>query len=286
MIVPPYRTGLIALAFLAFVGCSGGGTSGPQMGTAEWYWQAAQENFVKSDYRKTQEHLERVVDSDNPQKQQAAVWRTVVLAGLVRGYKELGDVYAEVARKQPPRAGQLQNSIQQYRRDARQFAIALTESMGTVRKLVAEGDKVPLDFAFPTGSSTPSAALASLKSGQSPPENQLMDAERETLQWGMILQTADMVGAKEEVNRARTMFETRPVEVSKTDFFLSLGQSMYSFSDLFGQKSLNEPKIRKVMLQVALDCLTPVLEAQDAKLKQQAEKLKKEIETEHGKIKV
>ncbi len=286
MHVPPYRTSLMVLVLLALIACSGGGSSGPQMGTPEWYWQAARENFDKSDFKKTQEHLERVVDSDNALRQQAAVWRTVVLAGLVRGYKELGDVYAEVARKQPPRASQVQNSIQQYRRDARQYAIELTESMATVRKLIGDADKVSLDFAFPTGSPTPSAVLASLKSGQTPPETQLMDAERETLQWGMILQTADTAGAKNEANRARAMFENRPVEVSRTDFFLSMGESMYAFSDLFGQKSLNEPKIRKVMLQVALDCLAPALEAQDAKLKQQAEKLKKEIETEHGKIKV
>jgi hypothetical protein len=286
MNVPPYRASLVVLVFLALIACSGGGSGGPQTGTSDWYWQAAQDNFNKSDFRKTQEHLEHLVDSDSPRRQQAAVWRTVVLAGLVRGYKELGDAYSEVARKQPPRAGQLQNSIQQYRRDARQFAIALTESMTTVRKLAEGSDKLTLDFAFPTGSANVSPALESLKSGQAPPPNQLQDAEKETLQRGMMLQAAGLVGAKEEVNRARTMFESRPVEVSRTDFFLSLGESMYSLSDLFGQKSLNEPKIRKVMLQAALDCLTPALEAQDAKLKQQAEKLKKEIETEHGKIKV
>jgi len=273
------------LVCCGLLACSGGGSGGPRLGTPEWYWAAAQETFEAADYVKTQEHLEQVVKSDLDVKQQAAVWRTLVLAGLARGYMELGDAYAETVEKNPRMTAQFQIPIQEYRRVARRHAIELTESMSTLRKLIAGSEQVSFDFAFPAGSPNVSAVLTQLKAGQNPPPNQLLDAEKETLKRGILLEASGMVGAGEDVNRARTLFDTRPVAVASADFLWALGDSTYSLSDLFEQKRLNEPQVRKVMLQNALDCIGPALEAQDKKRKEQAEKLKKEIEQQQGKLK-
>jgi hypothetical protein len=255
------------------------------VGTPEWYWAAAHETFEAADYTKTEEHLEQVVKSDLDVKQQAAVWRTLVLAGLARGYMELGDAYAETAENNPRMTAQVQNPIQEYRRTARRYAIELTESMSTLRKLIEGSENVSFDFAFPGGSYNVSPVLTQFKAGQSPPPNQLLDAERETLERGILIEASEMVGAGSDVNRARAMFDTRPVSVSSAEFLWALGDSTYSLSDLFEQKRLNEPQVRKVMLQTALDCIGPALEAQDKKRKEQAEKLKKEIEQQQVKLK-
>jgi len=285
MTFPPYTRAGLVLVCCGLLACSGGDSGGPRLGTPEWYWAAAQETFEAADYVKTQEHLEHVVNSDLDVKQQAAVWRTLVLAGLARGYMELGDAYAETVEKNPRMTAQFQIPIQEYRRVARRHAIELTESMSTLRKLIAGSEQVSFDFAFPAGSPNVSPVLTQLKAGQNPPPNQLLDAEKETLKRGILLEASEMVGAGEDVNRARTLFDTRPVSVASADFLWALGDSTYSLSDLFEQKRLNEPQVRKVMLQTALDCIGPALEAQDKKRKEQAEKLKKEIEQQQGKLK-
>lgn len=285
MTLPPYTRAGVVLACCALLACSGSETAGPRVGTPEWYWAAAQETFAAADYIKTQEHLEQVVKSDLEVKQQAAVWRTLILAGLARGYMELGDAYADTAEKNPRMTTQVQNPIQEYRRVARRHAIELTESMSTLRKLIAGSEQVSFDFAFPAGSHSVSAVLTQLKAGQSPPPNQLLDAEKETLKRGILLEASEMVGAGDDVNRARTLFDARPVTVASADFLWALGDSTYTLSSLFEQKRLNEPQVRKVMLQTALDCIGPALEAQDKKRKEQAEKLKKEIEQQQGKLK-
>jgi hypothetical protein len=89
-----------------------------------------------------------------------------------------------------------------------------------------------------------------------------------------------MAGLGSDVAKAQSMFESGEVQVPKLVFLQNLGKSLYEISALFGSEQLHEPKIQKVMLDNALQCLAPALEAEDADLKQQAMLVKEEIDKE------
>jgi hypothetical protein len=226
---------------------------------------------------KTQEHLGRLLDADSPFKARAAAWRAVVLGGLSRGHKELGEAYATGVQEKEARAKEFQNPIQQNRRDARQYAIELTESLGKISQALQGSDKVTLEFPFPTGSPNPSPVLGVIRGGEAPPQNQQIEAAMETIKRSILLQTTEMVGDGEETNRARTKFESGPVEISRTEFDFRLGQTLFAISGLFERKQLNEPQVRKILLERSLSLVGGALEASDEALKKQAEELHKEI---------
>ena len=132
--------------------CSGGGSGGPAQGSPEWLWLAAQENFAAADYVKTQEHLDKLADTESEWQKRAAVWRIVVLSGLSRAYRELSDIYSKGAESNNAQSSRFQNGIQQNQRDSRQYAIDLAESLPKYQKLFSDDANILLDFAFPSGS--------------------------------------------------------------------------------------------------------------------------------------
>ena len=61
------------MTVLSLVSC----TSGPppvKMGTPEWFWSAAREQYAIGDFAKTQEHLERLMAGESPFRARAATW--------------------------------------------------------------------------------------------------------------------------------------------------------------------------------------------------------------------
>ena len=137
---------------------------------------------------------------------------------------------------------------------------------------------VKLQFPFPDGSANESPSLISLKDGQKVPPTQIDAAVEYTLKRGLVLQAAAMVGAGDDVAKAQGQFQSGAAEIPQLVFLQALGKSLFEISALFGKEQLHDPKIQKVMLDSALQCLGPALEAEDAQLKQRAEEIKKEIE--------
>jgi hypothetical protein len=272
------------LAGLTRAAC-GSESSGPRAGTPQWYWQAAHETYATGDYEKTQEHLDQVAGGDNEHKDDAVLWRASLTAGLARGYMELGNTLSEVMKGDPSLAADFTVRVQDYRRSARKHAISFTEAVGALRKIAEAQPAVKLQFPFPSGSAIEAPALISLKEGQKVPPTQIDDAVAYTLKRGLLLQATQMVGAGKDVAKAQSMFQAGAPEVPKLAFLQSLGRSLYDVSALFSNDQLHEPKIQKVMLDSALQCLGPALEAEDAEVKKQAEETKKEIDKQAEKQK-
>jgi len=252
--------------------------SGPARGTPEWFWVAANETYAAGDYEKTADHLENAADSENPWQERAAIWRFVLLDGLARGYMELADGYQDGAKKNERNAPKLQNSIQQYQRDARRHTINLAESLGTARRMMGKAQSIQLDFPLATGSAGESSALGRVLDGIVPNESQAFDAESQTGERGIILATTAAIGAGDDAAKTRTTFETRPVEVAANIFFLCVATSLLDRSEVFDRDHLNEPDKRDFMLKSAGDFSKPALEGEDEDLKKQAEELQEKIE--------
>ncbi len=268
-----------ALAGALSTSCSSG-PSGPRAGTPEWFWQAAKETYAAGDLEKTQTDLEEVVKSDNENKDQAALWRACISAGLARGYMEMGNTLAGAMKDDPKLVDDFTVRVQDLRRNARRHAINFTESIGVLRKIAEAQPTVKLQFPFPDGSANESPSLISLKEGQKIPPTQIDAAVDYTLKRGLVLQAAAMVGAGDDVAKAQAEFQSGAAEIPRLVFLQAMAKSLYEVSALFGREQLHDPKIQKVMLDSALQCLEPALEAEDAQLKQHAEEIKKEIDKE------
>lgn len=275
---------VIVLTGLTLASC-GSGSSGPQAGSPAWYWQAAQETYASGDFEKSVAHLEQVAKSEGENKDQAALWRATLSAGLARGYMELGNTLSEVMKEDKSLAGDFTVRVQDFRRNARRHAISFTESIGALRKIAEAQPAVKLQFPFPAGSANEAPALVSLREGEKVPPPQIDAAVDYTLKRGLMVQAAHMAGAGKDVAKGQAQFASGAAEVPRLVLLQALGRSLYDVSALFGNEQLHEPKIQKVMLDSALQCLTPALEAEDAQLKQQAEEIKKEIDKQADKTK-
>ncbi len=262
-----------------FWGCSGG-PSGPATGTPEWYWQAAAENFGNGDLAKTEEHLSNLVKSESEWQKRGAAWRLVVLSGLARGYMDLGDAYTDGAKNNEGKAAQFRNPIQQYQRYARQFAIALAESVGPFQKSIASDATVTLDFSFPGGSANESAVLARVSGGTFPTEAPRAEAEDETLMRGVLLQATLLSVSGDDVSKARAAFEGGAAEVPRQVFLAGLGRTLYSTSEVFDRLHLNQPDILTVLVQRSEQCLELALDTEDEEIKKIVESAKEEIAEE------
>ena len=265
-------------AVLALAGCGESGPAGPAVGTPEWLWLAAVDNYAAGDFEKTQDQLGEILKSDNPWRTRAAVWRVAILAGMARASGELADAYESGAKKNPARAASFQNPIQQYRRDARRHTIALAETVGTLKKSLGDAGTVPLDFSLPPGTPSPSPDLGRVSDGTILREGPAAKAKMDTIRRGLLLETAKAVNAGDNLAKARSLLEAPPVEIPRPVFFLNLGRSLFERSGLFDRAHLNEIPKREFMLNRAIGFIAPALESEDEGLKKEAEELQKEIQ--------
>lgn len=263
---------------LVFSACSGGGPSAPREGSPEWLWLAARENFEAGDYAKTDEHLDELADAESEWQKRAVAWRIVLLSGLSRSHRSLGDAYSKGAEKSPAKASSFQNGIQQNRRDARQQGIELAEALPKYLKILGNDGNVTLDFPFPAGSPNQSALAKRIEGGEVTPDAQQAEATQQEVKRGVLLQTALFSGAGEDVGAARTKFGAGSVEVPRQVFMNALGRTMWVVSEVFDRTHLNQPDIEKIFVTHAMKSVEPALESDDEELKKQAEELKEEVE--------
>ena len=283
----PNKTTWAAPAFLGalgaaclFTACSGGDSTAVQFGTPAWYWQAAQDTFKSGDFSKADQHLAEIVKGDNEWKQRAAVWQVVLLTGLVRGNKDIVEACKQGMEQNKAAIATLQNPVQQHQRDARKFTVELLESWTDLKQAIGDGQTIAFNFPFPAGNASESPILGTIRKGTVLDAVQLAEAVNATLQRGVLLDLTEYVGARDDVPKAQAMFNTLPVQVPAVEFWNEVGVNLFEMSPLFGVKQINEPRIRKLVLERSLDCLAGALASSNEGLKKSAEKKKAEIEKE------
>ncbi len=269
---------LSVLIAFTITGCSGGGETGPAAGTPEWLWAAAADNNGAGDFEKTQEHLGKVVGSENPWQDRARVWRFVLLNGLAAGYAELGDAYGSGAKENEGGATRLTSSLQQYRRDGRRYTIALVKGLDAWRKEVGSVKTLSIDFPLPAGSGNQSPILASVSEGIIPNDSQAGSAQPQTVQRNILLSAAAAVGMGDDIAKTRNAFQTAPIEVEAAPFFLVVARAVVDRSKIFDRDHLMEPAKEIFMLDMAATFAAAAAEGESEELKRQAEELLAQIE--------
>jgi len=247
------------------------------MGTPDWYWLSAKEQYAAGDLAKTQEHLEKIMEGENQYKAKASIWHLVLLAGMARGHRELADAYETGAPGARAQTAEFRRTVNDQRRTSKQYSIGLAQEITRFQKESAGAEKVALEFPFPSGSASEPAALVNIRKGSLPNDADRAATHRQTIARGMVLQVAAVVG--EDAAKAQELFKTVPVEVPRAVFLQGMADSMTEQAALFSRKKLQEPDKQKLMLELASGCAKSAAEAaSDDKLKKKIKDLQAKIE--------
>jgi hypothetical protein len=271
------------LSCLAAVLCLTSCSTGPapaKPGTPEWYWMAANEQAAAGDLVKTQEHLEKVGLSDNPFKARAAIWHLVMSGGMALGYKDLAQAYEDGSTLSKTQSGDLRRRANDCVRLSKQYCMVLAEELGRLHKESADAAEFALEFTFPQGSAVEDTTLGRIRKGTLPPAEELAKAERSAIKRGVLLATASVVGAGDDTAKTYTLFQTKPVKVPRAVFLYGIADGLVEESKIFDRKRLNEPDKKKLVLQLASDCLKPASQSDDAALKKKAKALGEKVAKE------
>jgi hypothetical protein len=163
---------ILALAILA--SCSSE-PAGPAKGTPAFYWQAAGETYKAGDYRKTLEHLDKVLADDNEYTARALPWALVLTSGMASGYMDLADHYEIGGRVNKSDPSAFRRRVSNFRGLANRLSLQFAENAAKMDRV--KGDSVPLAFGYPNGTATPVASLSKVVNGIVLP-----DAEAEAAQ--------------------------------------------------------------------------------------------------------
>jgi hypothetical protein len=254
--------------------------AGPKFGTPEWYWSGARDQFAAGDFAKAQEHLEKLLATNNPFKERAAVWHLVVLGGMAEGYRDLSEAYTDGEKASKDQGREFRRVAVDMQRSLRQYTIGLAEDAGRFSKEMSSAPQFAMDFMFPNGTAAEVATLERVRKGIFPAEPDRLSAQRQALARGMVLTTAAMAGAGKDPGKAAEMFKAPPVQVPRAIFLMALAQNLLEESAIFDRKKLNDPDKNKVMLQLAAGCLKSAADGGDAATQKQAKDVQAKIEKE------
>ena len=271
---------VFCLASAAWLGSCSSQSTAPKFGSPEWYWAAAREQFAAGDFAKTQEHLEKLLATSSPFKERAAVFHLVLLAGMAEGYRDLAEAYSDGEKASKDQGREFHRIVADMQRSSRQYTIGLAEDAGRFSKEMGSAPQFAMDFTFPNGTVTEVATLERVRKGIFPAEADRLSAQRQALAREMVLTTAAMAGAGKDPAKATEMFKTQPVQVPRATFLMALAQNLLEESAIFDRKKLNDPDKKKIMLQLAADCLKAAGEGGDAATQKQAKDVRAKIEKE------
>ena len=271
-------------ALVGLLGC-GGGTAGPREGTPEWHWENALFFDDRAEFSKMVDEVDAAVAGETPLRERALVWRTVLLMGLSRGYMEIGDAYRAGIENKPDLAPLYDPLLQQVNREARQFAIEFTESLGDLDRAWGAGDVI-CQFPFPPAAANPPLALEGISRGQNIPMEQVENTSRRTILRGLVLAATEFCGfsglgnESESADAARSAFDLGPVAIANDDARFATAKMLLDISLIFDRKRANDAKIRLALIQRAEQWTRPYLESADSGLKIRAQDFAREVEDE------
>ena len=266
--------GVVGFLVVFLLSC---GPTGPQPGTPEWCWQAAQDTFAAGDYLKCDEHLGRLTEVGNPFADRAFPFRLILTAGLASGYMDIADAFERGSRANKVLTAQFRKYMNDYRALANRRAVSFAEVFLRFQQAKLEGD-VQIAFGFPRGNPMPVADLAKISEGVLLREAALEAAEKAAIERRILLTTCELLGAGEDVAKAQKLFTDTGATVPQATFLLGIAQRMKALSELYAPHELDQPERQKLLVEKALEVLKGLPETGESK------KLAKELEGTLAKI--
>jgi hypothetical protein len=253
---------VVIVVLTACISCSAG-SSGPEIGTPAYYWQAARETFAAGDYNKTQDHLDKLIAGENQYVKRAMAWSLVMTSGLVGGYIDLADQYEAGARmnRSDPSAFRRQTSTN--RTLAGRLSLQFAETYAKFEK--SQGDTVPLAFGYPKGNAAPAPGLAKIAGGIVLPRPEIELIEQRTLERGILMAACAAAGAPGDTAKAETILKNPDATVPRAVFAVAVAQTLYNASQLYTQRKLDDPSKLTIFAERAQEALKTAPESKETK---------------------
>jgi hypothetical protein len=252
---------VFAALFLLFaVAC---GPAPPAKGTPAFFWSAAKETYAAGDYMKTIDHLDGIVDSDNEFTARAFPWSLLVTSGLASGYMDLADQYEAGSKVNKEAPASFFRQVSRYRTQAGRLTLHFADVLAKFGD--TKVDPVPIDFAFPPGTSAQVPELASVAKGGQLPTAVADNAEKRALERGILLAMVRAVGAPNDPPKAEEILKSAGGKVPRATFMLAMANTLYEEAQLYDWRKENNRDKRMILCQRAQNVLKSLPESADTK---------------------
>jgi hypothetical protein len=247
--------GVLCLAAAVLSSCSSSsGPEPPKPGSPAFNWAGARQAYKTGDYFKANDLLVQLAKGNSEYAERARPAALVTSLALATGYMEIGEKFAEGAKKTRKGEAPFRRFSAEYRAKTQTAAMAFVEDVR--RFTAANKDKeVKLELELPPSAADTPPQYLKLAGGQMIPEAEIKSMETEILnrELGKLLVKSLKVPAGGSAT------------VAGPDFLLMLGKGLNSVGDIFGEKKLNQPaRVRAVIYEEALEALALVKDNKEA----------------------
>ena len=230
---------LAAIAiYLLLLACS----SVPPTSQSDTSFTDARNNFKASDFKAALRNLDKVIkgSSDESQRQQAIVLRTVLVTALADANKQMAEAYY-IGAKTPAgqsHSGSYYKMRSDYYNTARSF---LMDGMQAVMDQRSKLGATPLviEVTFPGFQGT-NAAMNKIKGGQLVSDNDQLSAEQQATRNALATVLSAIAGAPDDLNKGQQIYSNK-VEIDPRAYLIELSNSFYQSEAMFDWRGLNQP---------------------------------------------
>lgn len=237
---------ILAIAVcLLLMACS----SAPPTSQSDTSFTDARNNFKASDFKAALRNLDKVIkgSSDEAQRQQATVLRTVLVTALAGANKQMAEAYY-IGAKTPSgqsHSGSYYKMRSDYYNTARSFLMDGMQSVMDQRSKLGASPLV-IEVTFPGFQGT-NAAMTKIKSGQPVSDNDQLSAEQQATRNALASVLSAIAGAPDDPNKGQQIYSSGKVEIDPRAYLIELSNSFYQSEAMFDWRGLNEPdKLRLV----------------------------------------
>ena len=230
---------LAAIAIcLLLLACS----SAPPTSQSDTSFTDARNNFKASDFKAALRNLDKVIkgSSDESQRQQAIVLRTVLVTALADANKQMAEAYY-IGAKTPAgqsHSGSYYKMRSDYYNTARSFLMDVMQAVMDQRSKLGATPLV-IEVTFPGFQGT-NAAMNKIKSGQPVSDNDQLSAEQQATRNALATVLSAIAGAPDDLNKGQQIYSNK-VEIDPQAYLIELSNSFYQSEAMFDWRGLNQP---------------------------------------------
>jgi hypothetical protein len=234
----PWPILAIAISIL-LLACS----SAPPTSESDQSFTDARNNFKSSDFKAALRNLDKVIkaSSDESQRQQAVVLRTVLVTALADANKQMAEAYS-IGAKQPAaqsRTGSYYKMRSDYYKTASSFLMDGMQSVMDQRSKLG-GNPLMIEVTFPGFTGT-NSEMTKIKSGQPFSDNDRLNAEMQADRNALAAVLSEISGAGQDPNKGQQIFSSGKVQIDARVYLIELSNSFVQGGAMFDWRGLNEP---------------------------------------------
>ena len=251
---------------LLLLACS----SAPPTSESDTSFTDARNNFKASDFKAALRNLDKVIkgSSDESQRQQAIVLRTVLVTALADANKQMAEAYY-IGAKTPSgqsRSGSYYKARSDYYSTARSY---LMDGMQSVMDQRSKLGATPLaiEVTFP-GFQGVNPQMNKIKSGVPVSDNEQLSAEQQATRNALATVLSAIAGAPEDLNKGQEIYASGKVTIDPRAYLIELSNSFYQSEAMFDWRGLNQPDKQRLVNDVVrgnLDIAQKMLSAKPDK---------------------